>query len=173
MKKGKVRGDVLRGYLKYIKRTWGKEGIDSFDSYSGIESERLKDKIWYDSDILKDVHHWLADKGEKHVELAAGYTIRNLGLLSYLVKFLNVKTLLDKAPKNFSEGFSYGDCIVEIKDKSAIVKFKDIMIDEYVCDAWKGVLKGILKATNTKGKIKPLNTPDKGDKDCFYKMEWE
>ncbi len=173
MIKGKIRGTILNGYINYIKRNWGQKGITDFEEYLGESVDQINESEWYNSDLLKKAHLFIADKGPDHVRLAGQYEIQNLGLLSYLVKYFNVKTLLKKAPKNYKEGFSYGESEIEIGDKEAVVKLKNVMIDQHVCDAWQGVLEGALKATNTEGVVKPIFPEDRGEFDCFYKVEWK
>ena len=168
-----VRGDVIKGYVKYIKKRWGQAGVDSFETYASMDLRDLKDKDWYDSDLLKKIHFWLAEKGDKYVPLSSSYCVQNLGMLSYIVKFLNIKTLLQKVPKSFEDGFSYGSLTIDIKDKKAIAKFKDVVIDKYTCAAWKGAFEGALLATNTKGTVKPIQEKDMGDNDCYFLIEWD
>ncbi len=173
MAEGEVRGTVLNGFVKYVRSRWGESGIKELAEYCDFEIDRIKESEWYDSDVLKNIHNFLDGKGKDHVRLAGQFVPQNLGLLSYLTKYFNVKTLLKKAPKNYSEGFSYGSCTMELGDKEALIKFKDVMIDEHVCQSWRGVLEGALKATNTKGVVRPIEPPEKGEKDCFFKVEWE
>ncbi len=173
MTERKVRGDVLKGYIKYIKKTWGQAGVDSYETKAGILLDELDDKEWYDAEFLRKLHFWMADKGKKYVSLSSSYCVQNLGLLSYIVKFMNIKSLLKKVPKSYNDGFSYGTLSIDIQEKRAMARFKDVIIDKYTCDAWKGALEGALLATNTKGTVTFTNEEGMGDKDCFFLMEWD
>ncbi len=172
MNERKVRGDVIKGYIKYIKKIWGQAGVDSYETKAGIRLDELDDKVWYDAEFLRKLHYWLAEKGEKHVSLSSSYCVQNLGLLSYIVKFMNIKTLLKKVPKSYDDGFSYGSLSIDIEEDRAVVRFKDVIIDKYTCDAWKGALEGALLATNTVGTVEQIREEGMGDKDCYFLMEW-
>ncbi len=172
MSEEKVRGDVIKGYIRYIKKTWGQAGVDSYETYADVDSKGLKDNQWYDNELLRKMHLWFAEKDEKHVRLSSSYCVQNLGLLSYIVKFMNIKKLLKKVPKSYNDGFSYGSLTIDIEENRATARFKDVIIDEYTCDAWKGALEGALLASNTVGTVEPIREEGMGERDCFFLMEW-
>ena len=43
----KTRGSVLNGYLNYIGRRWGKEGIESCMTHVGLGDVSINDGKWY------------------------------------------------------------------------------------------------------------------------------
>ncbi|MFO7992207.1 MAG: DUF2378 family protein [Thermoplasmata archaeon] len=173
MTEKKVRGSVLNGFIKYIERSWGEAGTKEFSDYAGYDPNKIDDKKWYDAELLGKVHTWLAEeKGKKYVRMAGRYTVQDLGILSYLVKFASVKTLLKKAPKSYRDAFNYGDSIITVEKNRAIAKMKDVVIDDYTCDAWRGVFEGVLEATNTQGKVEIFEDKTKGENDCYYEINW-
>ena len=173
MEKKKVRGSIINGYIKYIKRTWGDKGVRDLEEKLDISIERIKDRKWYDHTIHSSVHGWIAENhGEDHLRRGGSFTVQNLGVLSYLIKFTSPKTMLKKAPKSYRDAFSYGNVKIDIEDDKAYIKLKDTAIDEYTCTGWLGVFEGILKATNTKGEVKVWDAKDKGEEDCYFIMKW-
>lgn len=173
MSEKKVRGSVLNGFIKYIKRSWGDKGLKNFSDYAGYDPMKIKDKKWYDVELLVKIHTWLAEeKGKKYLRMAGRHTVQDLGMLSYLIKFAKVETLLKKAPKSYRDGFNYGDSIIEVEERKAVAKMKNVILDEYTCEAWRGVFEGVLKATNTEGKVEPFEDHTKGENDCYYLITW-
>ncbi len=173
MEEKMVRGSILNGFFKFIKRSWGDQGLDEFRGYSNIDPERIKMKEWYSAEILSDIHRWLGEvKGKEYVRRAGRYTVQDLGLLSYLVQFASIETLLKKAPKSYNDAFSYGKALIKIEENQAVVKMKNVVIDDYTCDAWRGVFEGTLKATKTKGKVEIYEDETKGENDCYFLMTW-
>ena len=174
MEKKKVRGSIINGYIKYIKRTWGEKALNSLEDKLGFSIKEIDDRKWYDHTIHASVYEWIVEiHGEEHLKRGGSFTVQNLGVLSYLIKLTSPKTMLKKAPKSYRDAFSYGDVKIDIEDDRAYIKLKDTAIDEYTCTGWLGVFEGILKATNTKGEVKVWDAEDKGEKDCYFIMKWK
>lgn len=169
----KVRGSVLKGFLKYIEKTWGKGGLDDFSEFASFNIEKIKEGEWYGSDLLSKIHCWIAEnKGKTALRRGGAHTVKSLGMLSYIVRFLHIERLLKKAPESYNDAFSYGSVEVKILKNQALIKMKDVVIDEYTCIAWKGVYEGALDITNTKGAVEFIKTKDMGGDDCFFIIRW-
>ncbi|MGM0510055.1 MAG: hypothetical protein ACQESD_02875 [Thermoplasmatota archaeon] len=168
-----VRGSVLKGFLKYIEKTWGKEGMEDFSIFTSINPDKIKEGLWYDADLLSKIHQWLFEsKGKEALQRGGAHTVKSLGMLSYIVRFLHIERLLKRAPESYDEAFNYGTVDVNIQNNQAIVKMKNAVIDEYTCVAWKGVFEGALEVTKTKGAVEYFESKDKEDKDCYFIILW-
>ncbi|MFW6304799.1 MAG: hypothetical protein ACOC1V_03370 [Candidatus Saliniplasma sp.] len=168
----KIRGDLIKGYFSSVKKFWGEKGLKKCEEYLGVEEKDLKGSVWYPLKYHKKMHEFLSNRGEKYVIMAARHTTQNLGMLAYLVQFVSIKRLLKKAPKSYYDTFNFGDIEIDIGENSALVKLDDVMFAETSCLAWKGAFLGALDATNTKGTVEIIDHEDKGDEDCFIKIEW-
>ncbi len=169
----KVRGSVLRGFLKYIEKTWGKGGVDEFFEFASLEPDEIKEGEWYDSDILSKIHSWIVEnKGKAALRRGGAHTVKSLGMLSYIVRFLHIERLLKRAPESYNDAFTYGSVDVKILKNQALIKMKDVVIDEYTCIAWKGVYEGALEITNTRGAVEFIKTKDMGEDDCSFIIRW-
>ncbi|MFO7791434.1 MAG: hypothetical protein R6W73_00440 [Candidatus Saliniplasma sp.] len=175
MKEKKVRGVVMEAYFNSIKRQFGEKGVRKCAEYAGISPDDIKSKMWYPAEYHAKIHTWIGEnKGAEYVTTAGKYGIKNMGFLSYLARFISIKTLLKKAPKSHRDAYNFGSMSI-VKDeekKEALVKLKGVIIDEYSCHGWKGVFVGGLEATKTKGKVKIIDHPEKGEDDCFLKIQW-
>ena len=68
MEEKKVRGSVINGYLNFVEKTWGKEGIASCKKDLDIENTKFKDGIRYPNSTLITVIKWISDnKGINNV----------------------------------------------------------------------------------------------------------
>ena len=47
MKGRKIKGDVLIGYMKFVQKTWKKEGLDELISAIKIDPD-IQEGSWYD-----------------------------------------------------------------------------------------------------------------------------
>ncbi len=172
MTEKKFRGDLLQGYFKAVKKFWGVKGLKECEEYVGVKMDDIKSTSWYPIEYHSKMHRFLGEKGENYVTRAARYAIQDLGMLSYLVRFVSIETLLKKAPKSYEDTFNYGAVEIDIRDNYAVAKLRDVVTTEYTCFAWKGVFLGALDSTNTEGTVEPIEHEDKGEDDCFFKIEW-
>lgn len=174
MEDKKVRGSVVLGYLNFIKRTWGSDGLEECTDSIGLPMKHFEEIQWYNIDILKKIHQWIADeKGEKYIKRGGNYTVKDLGVLSYIVKFVNIKALLKKAPKSYEDAYNFGSVEIDIKDKKAIIKMEDVSFDEYACSGWLGAFEGMLEMTHTWGEVKEVQCQYKGASYCEFEMTWK
>ena len=170
----KVNGSLIKGYLNYIKKTWGAEGLNQCLADIKLDASVLKEGRWYKDEINSHLLTWIAEKkGPEYVEKAGTYLIKNLGFLSYVMRFTRIQTLLKKAPVNYNDAFNYGKVKVELFDKKAIIKMKNTARDNYTCGAWLGAYKGMMEITRTKGTVIERQCEKDGSPHCEFVMEWK
>lgn len=172
----KIRGAVFDGYFKAIKKRWGKKGVEECAEHIGIHPDDINEKKWYPVGYHSKMHQWIGDKGgSEYVTIAGKHGIKNMDFLSYLARFVSVKTLLKKAPKNIGEAYNFGSMDIEVDEENdeALVKIKGVVIDNYSCYGWKGIFIGGMEATKTEGEVEIIDHPDKGEDDCFLKLSWD
>lgn len=170
----KIRGSALLGYFKYIKKTWGEDGLNECMTATHLDPKQLVEGQWYDDALGSKIMKWLVDtKGPQYLEKLGYNTVKDLGLISYIIRFTNVKSLIKRMPESYRDAFNYGWLKVEIREKDAIVRIKDNATDDYACPAWIGVLRGMMEATNTKGKVTERLCQRKGGPYCEFVLEWQ
>lgn len=170
----KVKGSVILGYLKYIKRTWGQLGLDECTDFIGLDYDHFEEKRWHDIEQLDKVIQWIGDnKGSKYIERAGNYTVKDLGILSYLVKFASIESLLKKAPKSYHDAYNYGDVEIDIGEKEAVIKMKDVIHGDYSCNGWLGAFKGMMEMTHTTGTVKEVQCQKESASHCEFLMKWD
>ncbi len=170
----KVRGDVLKSYFKYIKKTWGIVGVNDCAEYTGIDPKDLKEGNWYPIEMDTKIMTWVEEhKGEDYLERVGNGTIKDLGLLSYIVRMIDVKTVINKVPTNYNQAYNFGEVEVDIGDDEAKIYMTNCMVDHTTCKGWTGAAKGILEMTNTKGVVKKTKCQAHGDDKCVWHLEWE
>ena len=176
MNERRLKGGVILGYLDFIKRQWGQEGVDECINLINIDIKTLKPETFHSGEMDEEVLKWISkNKGEEFVKKAGNHTVKNLGSLSYLVKFVNIKHLLKKAKENYEDTFDYGEISVLCDDygKRAVVIMKDSNVIEESCIAWEGALEGMMEVTRTKGTVKRTKCQMKGDVYDEFILDWE
>ena len=177
MEDRKVKGSILLGYMKFVRSTWGQDGLD--DMISTIDKKDLSGEMWedtwYDDELSLDILSWIAkNKGEESLERCGRATIKDLGFLSFIVDYLDIRTILDKGSENFNEAFNNGTFEVEMSDNSAMIKMTGRGIhNEFACPTWTGVFKGMLELTTTNGTVKEMLCERDGADHCEFMMEWK
>ncbi len=171
----KAKGAVINGYLKFVKKTYGAKGLEDCKAAIGIDPSTIKDGLWYEDAINDRIFTWLEEThGFSAVEKASRYTTKDLGLMSYIVRFVNVKRILKEFPKNYQTLFDYGTLEVEfIDDNNAILRLYDGATSKYSCPAWMGAFYGALEMTKTKGSVEETKCQFKGADHCEFKISWE
>jgi len=93
-----VKGAVVNGYLKYVKKKWGTMGYKEALQSLGISSEP-KDSEWVPAEMATDVLNWIREnKGEQHVGGAGRYASQDLGVFTYMVaSFMSIERFMKKA----------------------------------------------------------------------------
>ena len=57
----RCKGRIINGYLKFVKKKWGKDGVDQCVKVVGKELKNVQDDRWYPVTLTDDVIHWIAD----------------------------------------------------------------------------------------------------------------
>ena len=168
------RGSVILGYYKYIKKTWGNIGEEECTKAIGLNPDQVKESIWYDIKYSEMILEWIyKNKGEEAVVNCGTYTVKDLGFLSYIVRFANVKKIIGRAPESHSDAFKgNGSLKVDIKDNGALITMRNTAVSEYSCMAWRGCFIGVLDMTNTTGTVIEKQCQLKDADHCEFVMEW-
>ena len=160
----------MNGYLKFIKKKWGAEGLNQCKKDVGIEDMDFKDGHYYHDEVIGNVLRWLhREKGRESILEAGGFIMHNLGILSWLVRFTDVETLAKKFPKNYSEVYAFGKCNVDISDPKRLkLILTDVGYYEEACLIWEGVIDEALAMTKTNGKVTHTKCQRLGEPHCEY-----
>ena len=74
-----TRGTIILTYLKFVKKKWGKVGMDQCLSDIGLDPE-LKDGQYYSDEVLGNVIKWIyKNKGPEAVKQSGSFTTKDLG----------------------------------------------------------------------------------------------
>ncbi len=167
-----VKGAVVNGYLKFVKKKWGVVGLQEAAKYAGID-ENPRDGEWVPATTATKVLEWIRDnKGMKYVEDAGRYASTDLGVFTYIVaSFMSIEKFIRRAQETYRTLFNYGEFVIEPTDTGAAITIKDARYPEPSCNAWKGALEGIMQVTRTKGEVRMIDADS--PEDCKYEMIWK
>ena len=172
MDEKKAKGVVANGYLKFIKRKWGIEGLNQAMQHAGIK-EAPKDGEWFSMLKTERLLEWIdRNKGMKYVIEAGRYTAKDMGIFRYMfASIIGIERLLRRAQNTYSTIFNYGRIEMEMASKKAKITFRDAKVTEYSCMAWKGALHGLMEVTRSHGSVKHLEPEN--PEDCAFEMQWD
>ena len=118
----KVRGSLLKGYGKYIKKMWGQKGLDDCCRAINFDRNALVQGRWYDANLITRMFEWMdRTHGREYIERAGNYAVKDLGILSYLLSFSSFEALLKRAPEQYAEAFSYGEVEIRIQKGGILI----------------------------------------------------
>jgi hypothetical protein len=169
----KVRGSVLNSYLKFINKKWGKEGGEQCLRDITWEG-RFVEGMYYPDEIREKILIWIRkEKGEEYIREAGNYVVKNLGLLSWIVRFANPKILAKKFPDNYNEVYSFGRVEVDTQEDNVIfIRLFDVNRIKESCLSWQGVCEGAMEITKAKGTVQKMKCQVDGDEYCEYRLEY-
>jgi len=159
--------------MAFITKKWGNEGKRHCMSDIGLWGE-FRDGNYYQDAIRENILRWMArEKGEEYLHECGKFIVSNLGILSWLVRFSDPKTIASKFPKNFSEVYSYGKIEAVTDAESEItIRLHDLCRIKECCEVWRGVCEGVLEATKTKGTVEEVKCSVEGAKFCEFKITY-
>ncbi len=172
----KLKGGVMLGYFDFIRHQWGDDGVDDCVKATGVNPKELKEESYYPREMSEAVLKWISGtKGMDYIKKVGNHTVKNLGPLAYLVRFVSMNSLLQKAKVNYEETFQFGEVSV-LNDgfgKRATVIMKDCNITEESCIAWVGAFEGFMELTRSKGTVKQNKRQIDGADYDEYLLDWE
>ncbi|MCK5310053.1 MAG: TIGR02265 family protein [Thermoplasmata archaeon] len=169
-----IKGSVISGYLHYVEKTWGKEGVTQCKQHLNINEIKFKDGHQYPNEMLLNIVRWISkEKGMDYVRKAGNHTVKNLGMLAYVVRFAKMETMVTKAKEAYEESYSYGEVEMEIGDHKAIATMRDVSYIHENCQGWIGALEALLELTHSKGNVLKTKCQLKGDSHCEYEITWK
>lgn len=169
-----IRGSVINGYLKYVEKTWGKDGYEECSKKAQVSDIKISDGQQYNHDMLLAIIQWISDNhGMDRVKQAGKHTVQNLGLLAYIVRFANMDTMLKKAKSLYAEAYSFGEVDMTPTERGAEVYLKDVSQIPEDCIGWEGAFEGMLELTHSKGRVLKTKCQLKGDPHCEYEITWK
>ena len=171
-----LKGGILKGYFDFIKSEHGADAQAQCIRETGIDPKDIIAKDYYSGEMNEDILRWISGNyGIHELKKAGNFTAKNLGSLTHLVRFANIRFFLRKAKDSYEETFQFGRISVlnDEYGKMATVVFKDCNVIEESCEAWIGAFEGFFEVTRTKGTVKKTKCQLKGDEYCEYKLVWE
>jgi hypothetical protein len=137
-------------------------------------AEDVKDGLYYPDAYRENVLRWIERTyGRENIVEAGKFVVKNLGLLGWLVRFANPKTVAESFPKNYSEVYTFGQVKVDTSQRDRIVlRLYDVNRIDISCDSWVGVCNGALEMTNAKGTVSKTKCQLKGDVYCEYVVDY-
>jgi flagellar basal body rod protein FlgG len=175
MTQRKHKGAVLLGYLDFIRHEWGQGGLDECLASLNLDMAAISPDEYYPLAQGEAILEWISkSKGMEYVKRAGQHTVKNLGSLAHLVKFVNIKHLLKRAKDNYEETFDYGAVSVMSDDigKRALVIMKNANFIEESNMAWLGAFVGMMEVTRTKGTVKQNKCQIMGDEYDEFLLDW-
>jgi len=173
MEEKNTRGDIVMGYFKFIEKKWGQAGLNDVTKAAGIDLASLTPGGWYDEKYSNAVMNWIHDnKGPNMIERCAYETIKNLGFLRYIVRFMNMESILKRGKKTYYDAFTFGEYNYMMHKDGASVILNGSRTTEHSCISWIGAFRAMLDVTNTKGTVEEITCQGNGDEVCEFRFKW-
>jgi len=128
------KGRILNGYIRYIEKKWGRDGVIQCGESIGKDLTNILDDRWYPESQTVEIIHWIKnEKGEHHLQKAGYSTVKQTGVISFIAKMAGVERVLESAKKEARESLNYGSIETSKEGKKATVVLTDYSSCPEVC----------------------------------------
>ncbi len=126
MSRKEIRGSIINGYLKFVKKKWGKIGLEECREFVGI-TKKIDDGHFYIDKVKLDILRWIGDEhGEEYVIEAGRFLVSHLGMLSWIVRFMDPYKVATRFPKEYTEVYNFGRVEVKGEPGDILIKLYDV-----------------------------------------------
>lgn len=170
----KIRGDVFKGYFKFVKKKWGAIGLEQCRKDCGLDFE-IDPKKYYDDDLIINLLKWIKErKGDEGIIEVGKFLMTNLGIVAWMARFTSPDKAIKKFANNVGEIFSKGRVEPDfVGPKECRARFYDIYKAPERCLVWKGLIEGMLQITKSTGTVEEVKCVGKGHEYCEYHIKWD
>lgn len=169
-KERKIKGSILTGYEKYIRKKWGSNGLEDCKKATGIDLTTVQDETWYRHMSSVDVLDWMKDTyGLDYCRLAGKSIVTDKGIVSFAARIAGIDRVLDRGMEEYRQSLNYGDIEIHKEDKKAEITLIDVLVHDSDMQTWVGVFEGILEVTKKDGKVEFKKEGDR----CTYTLTWK
>jgi hypothetical protein len=170
----KIKGRVIKSYIKFVKTKWGQNGLASCQNNTTLDLSKVNEEMWYPNIHSEEIQNWIANThGLKYCKMLGFNVATEVGVISYLARLAGIKKVLSMATNEYKRNLTHGEIEVELDSKTANISLKDVNRFESQCATWKGIFEGVLYITKQQGKVTKHTCQLKGDQACTYEMTWE
>lgn len=170
----RVRGSILNSYLEFIKKRWEKDGLEQCMKDIGL-MEQFRNGHYYRDEMRENLLRWISrEKGMDYTTECGKFIVGHLGILAWLVRFTDPKTLARRFPKNFSEVYAYGK-VEAITDEEGIIRLRlhDVNRMKESCNVWMGDCQGAVEMTRSAvAEVRKTKCAVDGDDYCEYVINY-
>ena len=146
----RIKGRVINGYAKYIRKKWGKEGIEQCNKKVGIDIEACQNEKWISNTYLDDLLDWINENhGPDEVRQAGFSVVAERGVVNFVARLAGFDRVLDHGIEDIKDSLNFGEVNIKKNGKSAEVALKDITCTPSACHAWQGIFEGTFHITKT------------------------
>ena len=168
-----IKGAIFNGYLSFIKKKWGNEGVRKAMEYVKVKQEP-KDGEWVSLEKTYGLLDWIEkEHGRDYIVDAGKWMMKGMGgdFKFMFAAVMGFERVLNRVQKDISKLLFKGNGVEIVKDrKSATIRLKDFRMGDTSCLAWKGALLGVMEVTKTKGDVEVLDSGNEND--CLVRATW-
>ena len=169
-----TRGKVFKGYAKFIKKKWGKTGLEECNKAAGIEIDKVPEDRWISNDHQNMVLDWIANThGEEAVHQAGIAIVAERGIVTYAARIAGFDRVLDQGVEEIRDSIRFGEVSIDRREEEVEIVLKDVSGTPNACPAWKGIFEGTLQITKTKGTVIETSCQHKGADACRFLIKLE
>ncbi len=176
MSEREVAGAAITGYLNFVKKTRGNDGLAACMRATQLDVIGIKEPLRYPYDYQIRVLKWIKEnQGEEALVRAGRFAATDIGVLKFFARFASVEGIMKNAEERYKKTLFFGSVETKmLEPKHAEVIITDGNDDRVNCVAWKGVLLGLGDLAKVKNmQVEEIRCRFKDEDDqCIYDCKW-
>jgi len=168
----RVRGRVLNGYMKFIRKKWGNQALEELQVDLGIDLHDVMEEKWYPQAQNLAIQKWVHDTyGPSHMRKLGFSASTEVGIISHFAWIAGFDRVLDHGIKDFRSVFDFGNIEVVREDGLVSIRLQDLSDQDFICESWIGAFEGICSLTKTRAVVSHPRCQLKGEEFCEYVID--
>ncbi len=153
LRKKEIRGILLNGLLRFVKRKWGIQGLEECKKKNEIGGE-IQDGLFYPISVSFDILEWIyTKKGENKVIEAGRYLVNDMGYISWLIDPEGGEETLVQFEDVQNEMFNFNPISIIHNENKVRFELESFYDTELFYLFTQGIIEGLLERIELEGEM--------------------
>lgn len=170
----KIDGQVILNFRDFVKKTYGRDGLETMEDELPFDLSSVYEGVAYPIEYVNHCMEYIKETyGMDTLYNAGRFSMGNMGIKRYLSLLMPPKKILEKLEVSVPKVNNAVSLEIEYNDEGALVTMHGPEWNEMNSVFWKGMLKGALDVTKTKGEVKMEESDAAGIDEVYYSLVWK
>ncbi len=168
-----ISGQIIASYAAYVKKKYGKDGIEEMSKVLGEDMGNISDSKTYPAQTAADLMNYLKDTyGLEELFKLGRFTVANVGTKRYFSLFISTENIIPRMVESVQKVNDSISLTAEYGNNSATVTVTGSEMLDVQREFWRGMMQGIFDLNKTTGKVEVDDSKMRSHGQIVYKLTW-